>query len=83
MCLSVQLVEGSEKGTHRVCDGVGVGVGDPGHLPLTRAHVGGGDVDAGSWKTHKRSTRLSVDSHFLPVDSSAISSRSCDRKEAI
>lgn len=46
---SVQPLEGSEEGTHRVCDGVGVGVGDPGHLPLARAHVGGGDVNAGSW----------------------------------
>lgn len=46
---SVQLLEGSEVGTHRVGDGVGVGVGDPGHLPLARAHVGGGDVDARPW----------------------------------
>lgn len=34
--------------THRVCDGVGVGVGDPGHLPLAGAHVGGGDINARS-----------------------------------
>lgn len=73
--------------THRVCDGVGVGVGDPGHLPLAGAHVGGGDVDAGSWsthtETHKGFTRwqLPTHSYLLPVDSAAVSSRSCDCKE--
>ena len=32
-----------------MCNGVSVGVGDPGHLPLSGAHVRGGDVDAGPW----------------------------------
>ena len=31
-----------------VAHGVGVGVGDPGHLTLASTHVGGGYVDAGS-----------------------------------
>ena len=34
--------------THSVRDGVGVGVGDPGHLPLAGAHVRGGNIDTGS-----------------------------------
>ncbi len=35
--------------THSVCDGVGVCVSDPGHFPLSCAHVWGGDIDARSW----------------------------------
>merc|ERR1719444_454849 len=31
-----------------VADGVGVGVGDPGHPPLAGAHVGGRDINTGS-----------------------------------
>ena len=34
-----------------VADGVGIGVGDPGHLPLARAHVGRRHVDPGSQET--------------------------------
>ena len=32
-------------------DGVGVGVGDPGHLSLAGAHVGGRDINTGSKET--------------------------------
>ena len=35
--------------THIVSYGAGVGVGDPGHLPLAGAHVGGGHIDARAW----------------------------------
>lgn len=40
--------------THSVCNGVGVCVGNPGHFPLSCAHVWGRDVDAGSWWTKTR-----------------------------
>lgn len=35
--------------THSVCDGVCICVGNPGHFPLSCAHVWGWDVDARSW----------------------------------
>lgn len=35
--------------THSVCDGVCVCVGDPGHFPLSCAHIWGRDIDARSW----------------------------------
>jgi len=32
----------------QVTDGLGIGVGNPGHLTLASSHVGGWDIDAGS-----------------------------------
>lgn len=35
--------------THSVCNCVGIGVSDPGHFPLSCAHVWSRDIDARSW----------------------------------
>lgn len=37
------------QGTHIVPYGAGVGVRNPGHLPLTRAHVWGRHINARTW----------------------------------
>lgn len=32
----------------QVADGLGIGIGNPGHLTLASAHIGGGHIDAGA-----------------------------------
>ena len=39
-----------------VANGVGVGVGNPGHLPLAGAHVRSGHINAGSQESYTQST---------------------------
>jgi hypothetical protein len=40
--------------THIVPYGAGIGVSDPGHLPLTRAHVWGRHINARTWEHRER-----------------------------
>lgn len=35
----------------QVTDGLGIGIGDPGHFTLASAHIGGGHIDAGANET--------------------------------
>lgn len=43
--------------THIVSYGAGIGVSDPGHLPLTRAHVWGRHINARTWEHRERAVR--------------------------
>lgn len=44
---------GPSVGTYIVPDGAGIGISNPGHLPLARAHVWGRHIDARTWGTRK------------------------------
>lgn len=51
-------------GTHIVPDGASIGVRNPGHLSLTRAHVWGRHVNARTWG-HREKHRTSLEDKLI------------------